>query len=46
MNPGFHLSRNENLSKGWGPPLGVVGAELRAPLPNGFVRHDDASFGQ
>ena len=25
---------------------GVVGAELRAPLPNGFVRHDDASFGQ
>ena len=19
--PGFHLSRNENLSKGWGPPL-------------------------
>ena len=27
-------------------PLGVIGAELRAPLPNGFVRHDDASFGQ
>ena len=27
-------------------PPGVVGAELRAPLPNGFVRHDDASFGQ
>ena len=25
---------------------GVVGAELPAPLPNGFVRHDDASFGQ
>ena len=25
---------------------GVVGAELRAPLPNGFVRHDDAPFGQ
>ena len=24
---------------------GVVGAELCAPLPNGFVRHDDASFG-
>ena len=27
-------------------PPGVVGTELRAPLPNGFVRHDDASFGQ
>jgi DNA replication protein DnaC len=27
-------------------PPGVVWAELRAPLPNGFVRHDDASFGQ
>ncbi len=27
-------------------PPGVVGAELRAPLPNGFVRHDDAAFGQ
>ena len=27
-------------------PPSVVGAELRAPLPNGFVRHDDASFGQ
>ena len=27
-------------------PPGVVGAELPAPLPNGFVRHDDASFGQ
>ena len=25
---------------------GVVGAELPAPLPNGFVRHDDAPFGQ
>ena len=24
----------------------VVGAECPAPLPNGFVRHDDASFGQ
>ena len=24
----------------------VVGAEFPAPLPNGFVRHDDASFGQ
>ena len=24
----------------------VVGAECLAPLPNGFVRHDDASFGQ
>ena len=24
----------------------VVGAELSAPLPNGFVRHDDSSFGQ
>ena len=27
-------------------PPGVVGAELPAPLPNAFVRHDDASFGQ
>jgi hypothetical protein len=27
-------------------PPGVIGAELPAPLPNGFVRHDDASFGQ
>ena len=27
-------------------PPGVLGAELLAPLPNGFVRHDDASFGQ
>ena len=27
-------------------PPGVVGAELRVPLPNGFVRHDDAPFGQ
>ncbi len=27
-------------------PPGVVGAELLAPLPNGFVRHDDAPFGQ
>ena len=24
MNPGFHLSCDENLSKGWGPPLSVV----------------------
>ncbi len=24
----------------------VVGAELPSPLPNGFVRHDDAQFGQ
>ena len=24
MNPGFHLSCDENLSKGWGPPLQVV----------------------
>ena len=27
-------------------PLGVIGAELPAPLPNSFVRHDDAAFGQ
>ena len=27
-------------------PPRVVGAELSAPLSNGFVRHDDASFGQ
>ena len=27
-------------------PPGVIGAELPAPLPNGFVRHDDASFGK
>ena len=27
-------------------PPGVLGAELHAPLPNGFVRHDDAAFGQ
>ncbi len=27
-------------------PPGVVGAELPAPLPNGFVRHEDTSFGQ
>ena len=27
-------------------PPSVVGAKLSAPLPNGFVRHDDASFGQ
>ncbi len=26
-------------------PPSVVGAELSAPLSNGFVRHDDASFG-
>ena len=25
---------------------GVVGADLPTPLPNGFVRHDDASFGK
>jgi len=25
---------------------GVIGAELHAPLSNGFVRHDDAPFGQ
>ena len=24
----------------------VVGADFPAPLPNGFVRHDDSSFGQ
>ena len=24
----------------------VVGAEFPAPLPNGFVRHDDSSFGK
>ena len=24
----------------------VIGAELPAPLPNGFVRHDDASLGE
>ena len=27
-------------------PPGVGRAELLAPLPNGFVRHDDAAFGQ
>ena len=27
-------------------PPGVIGAELRTPLPNGFIRHDDAPFGQ
>ena len=27
-------------------PPGVLGAELHAPLPNGFIRHDDAPFGQ
>ena len=27
-------------------PPGLVGAKLPAPLPNGFVRHDDASLGQ
>ena len=27
-------------------PPGVIGAELPAPLPNSFVRHDDAAFGQ
>ena len=25
MNPGFHLSCDENLSKGWGPPLSLDG---------------------
>ena len=24
----------------------VIGAEFPAPLPNGFVRHDDAAFGK
>jgi hypothetical protein len=27
-------------------PPGVLGAELHAPLPNRFIRHDDAPFGQ
>ena len=27
-------------------PPGVIGAELPAPLPNGFVRHDEASLGK
>ena len=27
-------------------PPGVLGAELRAPLPNRFIRHDDAPVGQ
>ena len=27
-------------------PLGVIGVERPAPLPNRFVRHDDAAFGQ
>ena len=27
-------------------PPGVIGAERPAPLPNRFVRHDDAAFGQ
>ena len=27
-------------------PPGVIWAELPAPLPNRFVRHDDAAFGQ
>ena len=27
-------------------PPGAIGAELPAPLPNSFVRHDDAAFGQ
>ena len=27
-------------------PPGVIGAELPALLPNGFVRHDDAALGQ
>ena len=27
-------------------PPSVVGAELPAPLPYGFVRHDDSSFGK
>ena len=27
-------------------PPSVVGAKLPAPLPNGFVRHEDASLGK
>ena len=33
--PGFHLSRNENLSKGWGPPL-TAPCELAMYSPNVF----------
>ena len=28
MNPGFHLSCDEHLSKGWGPPLLGDGSAL------------------
>ena len=53
--PALTGDRHENfvqeprISKSPLPPLQpsrVVGAELLAPLPHGFVRHDDASFGQ
>ena len=42
MNPGFHLSCDENLSKGWGPPLldrlGRTLAHLnQLPPPEGAV---------
>ena len=30
--PGFHLSCDENLSEGWGPPL--LTAEARLPMVN------------
>ena len=38
MNPGFHLSCDENLSKGWGPPL-EVGYHRQARVENAFFRY-------
>ena len=41
-DPGFHLSCDENLSEGWGPPLFTFSEFLeRPPKPgsvSGFVR--------
>ena len=41
LEPGVSESTVSSLQ-----PPSVVGAELSAPLPNGFVRHDDAAFGK
>ncbi len=49
MDPHEHFVQEPRISEStltsFQPPS-VVGTELSAPLSNGLVRHDDASFGQ
>ena len=43
---GIVRARDDSCNNASLQPPGVIGAELPAPLPTRFVRHDDAAFGQ